>query len=83
MGKNGAEFSGGEDVFRFKTQIPKRITKNQFLFYHIDIPVFEFDCPPGRPGNDKDGCPGAHAALLFLNATSSAICSAIDCGTCL
>ena len=52
MGKNGAEFSGGEDVFRFKTQMPERIAKDQFLFYHIDTPIFEFDCPSGRPGDE-------------------------------
>ncbi len=83
VGKNGTEPSGGKDVFRFKTQMPERIAKDQCLFYHIDIPVFEFVGPSGRPGDEKDGCPGSHAALFFLNATSSAICSAIDCGTCL
>jgi hypothetical protein len=83
LSKNGAESPGGEDVFRFKTQMPERITKDQFLFYHIDIPIYEFDGPSGRPGDEKNGCPGSHAALFFLNATSSAICSAIDCGTCL
>ena len=32
MGENGAESPGGEDVFRFKTQMPEWIAKDQFLF---------------------------------------------------
>ena len=31
MGENGAESPGGEDVFRFKTQMPEWITKDQVL----------------------------------------------------
>jgi len=82
MGKNGTEAPGGEDVFCFKPKMPEWIAKDQFLFYHVDIPAFKFDDPSGGPGDNTSGCPGSHAALFFLNATSSAICSAIDCGTC-